>query len=56
LLVNVTEVNFTVPWQIAEDVTHLRVDGAGGFAADGSRQAAERAGIAPCHDDRVEPD
>ena len=55
LLVNVGEVDLTVARQIAEDVTHLRVDGAGGFAADGPRQAAEGAGVAPCHDDRVEP-
>ena len=42
--------------QVAKDVAHLWVDGAGGLAANRAREAAQRAGIVPGHDHRVQPE
>lgn len=41
--------------QVAEDVAHLRVDGARGFAAHEARQAAHRARRVAGHHDGIEP-
>ena len=36
-------------------MTHLRVDGTRSFATDGASQSTERTGVAPRHDDGVDP-
>lgn len=41
--------------EVAKDVPDLGVDRAGGFPANGAREAAQGAGIVPSHDHSVQP-